>query len=374
MLSKWKIDKPFLFSVVLLMVAGFFIFSSASLGLLAKNGTEYSSVAFSQTVLGLFLGTIAMVLMIKLDYKIWKKYAFYLLAGAIVLNILVLIPQIGFEHGGARRWFVIAGISLQPAEILKLAFVVYFSAWAASMKDKMKSFKLGFLPLVILFIILGGLLLKQPDTDNLLMIIVSGLAIFLSAGGKWRYILILLITAILGITVLAFTRPYIMQRITTFMHPETNAQGSGYQIQQSLIAIGSGGMFGRGFGQSVQKFNFLPEPIGDSIFAVEAEEFGFVGAFSLIILYVLFALRGLKIASMTSDNFGRLLVVGIVIMVVAQAFVNIGAMLGVLPLSGITLPFVSHGGTSLFITLLEMGIILSISKSASMSKRITNNK
>ncbi len=269
---------------------------------------------------------------------------------------------------------MVFGISLQPAEILKLAFVVYFSAWAAGMKDKMKSFKLGFLPLVILFLVLGALLLKQPDTDNLLMIIISGVAIFLSAGGKWRYVVILFVTAVLGITVLAFMRPYIMQRITTFMHPENNAQGSGYQIQQSLIAIGSGGMFGRGFGQSVQKFNFLPEPIGDSIFAVEAEEFGFVGAFSLIILYVLFALRGLKIASMTSDGFGRLLVVGIVIMIVAQAFVNIGAMLGVVPLSGITLPFVSHGGTSLFITLLEMGIILSISKSASMNRRVATNK
>jgi len=374
MLSKWKVDKWFLLSVMALLIAGFFIFSSASLGLLAKSNIEYSSVSFSQTVLGLFLGTIAMIVMARLDYKIWKKYAFYFFALAIVLNILVLIPHIGFEHGGARRWFVVFGISLQPAEILKLAFVVYFSAWAAGMKDKMKSFKLGFLPLVILFLVLGALLLKQPDTDNLLMIIISGVAIFLSAGGKWRYVLILFITAVLGITVLALMRPYIMQRITTFMHPESNAQGSGYQIQQSLIAIGSGGMFGRGFGQSVQKFNFLPEPIGDSIFAVEAEEFGFVGAFSLIILYVLFALRGLKIASMTSDGFGRLMVVGIVIMIVAQAFVNIGAMLGVVPLSGITLPFVSHGGTSLFITLLEMGIILSISKSVSMSRRTANNK
>lgn len=374
MLLKWKVDKWFLLSVMILVIAGFFIFSSASLGLLAKSNTEYSNVSFSQTVLGLFLGTIAMIVMSKLDYKIWKKYAFYFLALAIFLNILVLIPQIGFEHGGARRWFVIFGISFQPAEILKLAFIVYFSAWAASMKDKMKSFKFGFLPLIVLFLILGALLLKQPDTDNLLMIIVSGIAIFLTAGGKWRYVLILLVTAILGVTVLALTRPYIMQRITTFMHPENNAQGSGYQIQQSLIAIGSGGMFGRGFGQSVQKFNFLPEPIGDSIFAVQAEEFGFVGAFSLIILYVLFALRGLKIASMTSDNFGRLMVTGIVIMIVAQAFVNIGAMLGVVPLSGITLPFVSHGGTSLFITLLEMGIILSISKSSSVSRRIATNK
>jgi len=362
MFSKLKIDKPFLLLATLLMVAGFFIFSSASLGLLAKGGTEYSSVAFSQTVLGLILGTLVMILAAHLDYKFWKKYAFYFFLLAIILNILVLIPQIGFEHSGARRWFVIGGVSFQPAEILKLAFVVYFSAWAASMKDRMKSFKFGFLPLVILFLIIGILLLKQPDTDNLMMVIVSGIAMFLSAGGKWRYVFLLFISGALIIAVLAFTRPYIMQRITTFLNPGDNAQSSGYQIQQSLIAIGSGGVFGRGFGQSVQKFNFLPEPIGDSIFAVEAEEFGFVGALGLILLYVLFALRGLKIASMTGESFGRLLVVGIVIMIVAQAFVNIGAMLGVMPLSGITLPFVSHGGTSLFITLLEVGIVLSVSK------------
>lgn len=368
MLSKWKIDKVFVFWTVALMVAGFFIFSSASLGLLARSDTQYSSVTFSQTILGLLLGTIAMIVTSRLDYKIWKKTAFYFLAISIVLNILVLIPHIGFEHGGARRWFIIAGISIQPAEILKLAFVVYFSAWAAGMKDKMKTLKYGFLPLVALFLVLGALLIKQPDTDNFLMIVFSGMAIFLVAGGRWKYIFVVVATAIIAVGALAFSRPYVMQRITTFLNPSENAQGSGYQIQQSLIAIGSGGMFGRGFGQSIQKFNFLPEPIGDSIFAVEAEEFGFLGACVLVLLYVLFAVRGLKIASRVPDLFGRLLVVGIVIMIVAQAFVNIGAMLGVLPLSGITLPFVSHGGTSLFITLLEVGIILSISKSQKQTK------
>ncbi len=362
MFSKWKIDKMFLFWTVVLMVSGFFIFSSASLGLLARSGSQYSSVTFSQTFLGLLLGSIAMIITAKVDYKVWKKTAFWLLSVGIILNILVLFPQIGVEHGGARRWFEIGGVSFQPAEILKLAFVVYFAAFAAGMKERMKTFKYGFLPLVWLFLIIGGLLLKQPDTDNFLMIVCAGMAIFLAAGGRWKYIFIVMITAIIAVGALAFTRPYIMQRITTFINPSQNAQGSGYQIQQSLIAIGSGGMFGRGFGQSVQKFNFLPEPIGDSIFAVQAEEFGFAGASTLVLLYVLFAVRGLKIASRVSEPFGRLLVVGIVIMIVAQAFVNIGAMLGVLPLSGITLPFVSHGGTSLFITLLEVGIILSISK------------
>lgn len=366
--SKSKVDKPFLLSVSILVIAGFFIFSSASLGLLAQSGAKYSSVAFSQTVLGLFMGSIAMLITSRLNYKIWRKYAFYLFLGAIILNILVLVPGIGFEHGGARRWFVIGGISLQPSELLKLGFIIYFAAWAAGMKDKMKTFKYGFLPLLALFAIAGGLLLKQPDTDNLMMVIFSGMAMFLAAGGKWRYIWLLVIAGVMGITVIAFTRPYVMQRITTFMHPENNAQGSGYQIQQSLIAIGSGGLTGRGFGQSIQKFNFLPEPIGDSIFAVQAEEFGFIGSVTLILLYVFFATRGLKIASKINDPFGRLIVVGIVIMIAAQAFVNIGAMLGVLPLSGITLPFVSHGGTSLFITLLEVGIILSISKTQSSPK------
>lgn len=357
-----RVDRSFLLISIILIVVGFFIFSSASLALLAKESSNYSSIAFSQTVFGLFLGTIVMIIASRLDSQIWKKSAFWLLLIAIILNILVLVPGIGFEHAGARRWIKLGAVSFQTSEMLKLAFIIYFAAWVAGVKEKMKTFYWGFLPLLVLFAISAMLLLKQPDTDNLILIIIAGVAMFISAGGKWRYVFLVLLAAILGLALLAFMRPYIMQRITTFLNPQTDIQGASYQVQQSLIAVGSGGLFGRGFGQSVQKFTYLPEPVGDSIFAVAAEEFGFVGSVFLLVMFVLFATRGIKIASETSGVFGRLTVVGIVIMITSQAFVNIGAMLGVIPLSGITLPFVSHGGTSLFFTLLEVGIVLSISR------------
>lgn len=362
MSSRLKVDKPFLWITFALVVFGFLIFSSASLGLLARGSANYSSVAFSQTVLGLFLGSVALLVAMKFDNKVWKKYAFYILIGSLILNILVLVPGVGVSLGGARRWFHLGPVSFQPAELLKLATIIYFAAWIAGVKTKVKDFKYGFLPLLVIFGAAAVLLLLQPDTDNLAMILVALVAMYIAAGGKWRHVLALALVGALGLSMLVITRPYLKQRITSFLNPTADAQGAGYQLQQSLIAIGSGGMVGKGFGQSVQKFGFLPEPVGDSIFAVAGEEFGFVGAVIIILLFVLFATRGLKIASRVSDPFSRLLVVGIVIMITSQAFVNIGAMLGVLPLSGITLPFVSHGGTSLFFTLLGAGMVLSASK------------
>jgi len=362
MAVKARVDRPFLITTVILIVAGFFIFSSASLGLLAKESSNYSNVAFSQTVLGLFLGTLAMIVASRLDYKLWRKYAFVVLVVAVIINILVLIPHIGVEHAGARRWLYLGPFSFQPSELLKLGFIIYLSAWFANVKDKVKTWRYGFLPFLILLTITAGLLLSQPDTDNLMLLAFTGTAMFIAAGGKWRYVGIIIVSGILCLAMLAMTRPYLRQRIMTFTDPSADAQGAGWQIQQSLIAIGSGGLFGSGFGQSVQKFTYLPEPVGDSIFAVASEEFGFVGSVSLVLLFVVFATRGLKVASIAQDSFGRLLIVGIVIMITAQAFINIGAMLGMIPLSGITLPFVSHGGTSLFFTLFEVGIVLSASK------------
>ncbi|HRH26829.1 MAG TPA: putative peptidoglycan glycosyltransferase FtsW [Parcubacteria group bacterium] len=363
-MKKFKVDLPFLISVIILIVGGYLIFRSASLGLLSKQPIKYAGVAFNQTVFGLLLGSIACFVTSKIDYKIYRKYAFFIFLSSIIATLMVFVPDIGFTHGGASRWVRIGTFSFQPSEFLKIGFIVFLSAWMASVKERTQNIKYGLIPFVVLVFIVGVVLLLQPDTDTFIITAFAGLAIYLSSGGRWKHILVMGLIAVLGVGILAYTRPYVKARITTFINPAHDSLGSGYQIQQSLIAIGSGGMFGRGFGQSIQKFSVLPEPIGDSIFAVASEEFGFVGATTIIILFIFFCVRGLKIASRTTDSFGRLMVIGIVIMIGTQAFVNIGAMVGVLPLSGITLPFVSHGGTALFMTLAEVGIVLNISKSA----------
>lgn len=361
-MKRVKVDMPFLISIVILVVAGYLIFASASLGLLSKQAAKYANVAFNQTFFGLFLGSLACFITSHIDYKIYRKFSFLLFLSSLILTVLVFVPGISLPHGGAYRWVSFGQLSFQPGELLKIGFIIYFAAWMTKVKEKANNFKYGFLPLIILGTIIGTILLKQPDVDTFIIIIFAGLAIFLAGGGKWKYVFISAIVGVLGIIVIAFFQPYVMNRIKTFINPSANALGSGYQIQQSLIAIGSGGITGRGFGQSIQKFNFLPEPIGDSIFAVAGEEFGFIGMVGIILLFIFFSFRGLRIAAQIPDSFGRLTAVGIVIMIASQAFVNMGAMVGVLPLSGITLPFISHGGTALFMTLAEVGIILNISK------------
>lgn len=357
-----KIDIPFLISIIILVVGGFLIFSSASLGLLSSQGAKYGSVSFNQTFFGLFLGLLACIITSQIDYKLYRKYSLWIFILSVIATLLVFVPHLGSAHGGANRWIYIGPLSFQTSELLKIGYIMYLAAWL-SLKDKAKTFKYGFLPFAVLSAVVCLVLLKQPDTDTFLITFFAGIAMFLTAGGKWRYIFIMAAVGVVGLGFVAIERPYVMSRIDTFINPGQNSLTSGYQIEQSLIAVGSGGMTGRGFGQSIQKFNFLPEPIGDSIFAVASEEFGFVGSVGIVLLFIFFSFRGLKIAGKVPDSYGRLMVTGIVIMIVSQAFVNIGAMVGVLPLSGIPLPFVSHGGTALFMTLAEVGIILNISKS-----------
>ncbi len=362
MAAKRKVDRSFLIVSILLVVGGFFIFSSASLGLLTKGSSIFQAVTFNQVVLGLIGGTIAAVVASKIPYPFIRKNAFYIYIGAIVIMCLIFVPGLGMFHGGAKRWISIAGFSFQPAEIYKIAFVVYLAAWLASVKQKVSTFKFGTLPLLILFTITAGLILTQPDTDTFMIIILSGFAMFFVAGGNIKHMLVIGLIGIMGLTVLVYERPYLMKRINTFFDPTADSTGSGYQIQQSLIAIGSGGITGRGFGQSIQKFNFLPEPIGDSIFAVAGEEFGLIGSSLIVFLYLLFAIRGYKIATRTPDSFSGLVVIGLISLIVLQSFLNIAAMLAIIPLSGTPLLFISHGGTALFFSLLSVGIILGISK------------
>lgn len=363
-----KVSRPFLFWTIVLVVAGFLIFMSASLGELAKNEVKFSSVAFNQVFYGLFLGSIACLFAARIDYRIWKRYAFIFFIGSILLTLLVFMPGIGMEHGGAKRWINLGFITFQPAEFLKIAFTIYFAAWLSSLKSKVETFSWGLAPFLVLSAILGAILLSQPDTDTFAVTVFGGLSMYLVSGAKWRHVLAIIVAGVAILTLLAFTRPYIKQRIESMLNPSANSQTSTYQLNQSLIAVGSGQFWGKGFGQSIQKFSYLPEPIGDSVFAVAAEEFGFFGTFILIGIFVMFGIEGMKIGQKASDDFGRLLSIGIVILIVSQAMINIGGIIGVLPLTGIPLPFVSHGGTALFINLVEVGIIMNISRNSKIKR------
>ena len=353
---------PWLLSIFAGLVAsGFFIFLSASVGLIAREGATFGSVAFSRLLAVTIGGGLAYGLS-RIDYRLLRRYALSFLCAGVLLSLGVFLPGIGIEHGGAKRWVGAFGFTFQPSELLKIAFVVYAAAFFASAKEKVISFSFGLLPLLVLLTFSGGLLLLQPDTDTFAVLFFALTAIFFVAGGRFKQLGILCLTGLIALSVLVAIHPYLKDRFLTFFDPAHDPQGSGYQIQQSLIAIGSGGFFGRGFGQSVQKFSYLPEPIGDSIFAVAAEEFGFVGAVLLVLLFLAFCLRGLRVAANAPDTFARLLVVGIVILIGASACINIASMLGLIPLSGLTLPLVSHGGSALVITLAGAGIVLNISR------------
>lgn len=362
-LKKPKSPDAVLLSLIVLMVAGgFLIFSSASLGLMARGGATFASVAFSQFVFGVIGGGIAMFLMSNVYYRNWRKYAFYLFIFSLLATVAVFIPGIGMNHAGATRWLDLGFTTVQPSEFLKIGFVIYLATWFSGVHDKIENWKYGLLPFGTIVAIVGTIMLLQPDTDTFLIMVFAGMAMYITAGAKWRDIGLIFLAGIIMLIVVAITRPYIMDRFTTFLHPDIDPQGSGYQINQSLIAVGSGGITGRGFGQSIQKFQYLPEPIGDSIFAVYAEEFGFIGALLLIITLVFLTLRGFKTATQVSDIFGTLLVVGFMTIIIAQAFLNIGAMVALAPLSGLPLPFISHGGTALMATLASLGIVLNVSK------------
>ncbi|MES3031232.1 MAG: putative peptidoglycan glycosyltransferase FtsW [Patescibacteria group bacterium] len=361
MKKELKIDRIFLISVLLLSVAGFFLFTSASLGLLARDGASFQNVALKQLI-GLVLGAGAFFLMSKTPYKFLRKNAFYIFIGAYILNLLLFIPGLAQTHGGASRWIDLGFVTFQPSEFLKIAFIIYLAAWLSGVKEKVTEFKMSVVPYFVILSFLGILLLVQSDTDTLAVIALTGLIMLFSSGAKIRHLAVIVLFGICALGAIIYARPYVRDRVMTYLNPGASPQGSGYQIQQSLLAIGSGKFFGRGFGQSIQKFNYLPEPIGDSIFAVQAEEFGFVGSVGLLALFLLFLFRSMKIAGKAPDSFGGLVVLGIAILIIVESFMNISSMLGIIPLSGMPLLFVSHGGTALIITLGAAGIIANVSK------------
>jgi len=363
MTKKNSIDKIFLGIVLALVVVGLIAFTSASLGILARNEKIFYDVIFKQYLFGFLGGIVAMYIGYKIPYKFFRKNSLILFILSIALTALVLVPGIGESHGGARRWINILGYSFQPVEFLKIGFIIYFSAWLSWAKAKVKDPLFSILPLVVLLGIIAGVLLKQPDTKSIILITITAIVMLFISGTPIKYLLGIFGVAIICFAILVSFTPYLKDRVNTFLNPNENARGASYQLQQSLIAVGSGGITGRGLGQSIQKFNYLPEPQGDSIFAVIGEELGFVGCAILICLYLSFALRGYRIAIRNApDPFAKILVVGFITIITAQSFMNIASIIGVFPLTGVPLVFISHGGTALLLSMGMMGVVLNISK------------
>jgi len=364
-----SVDLILLSLIIVLVVIGFFIFSSASLGLLARSGASFSGVAFSQFFFGIIGGSIILFITSSIYYRNWREYALYIFILAVLFTLAVFIPGLGMEHAGATRWIDIGFTTIQPSEFLKIAFVIYIASLLSGTHRQIDSWRYGVLPFIGVLVVVGAVMLSLPDTDTFMIMIGAGMAMFVTAGARLQHILLMFMIGVLALGAVAMARPYVMDRITTFINPTEDPLGSGYQIQQSLIAVGSGGIAGRGYGQSIQKFEYLPEPIGDSVFAVYAEEFGFIGSVFLVFLLSFFTFRGFKIATQAEDLFGMLLVVGFMTTIVSQAFLNIAAMVGLAPLSGLPLPFISHGGTALIAILASLGIVLNVSKYRIYDKR-----
>ncbi len=340
------------------------MFSSAAVGLLARGATNVSSVVFNHFVLGIGVGVIALIVAFMIDYRKWRRIAPFLFGFALIATALVFIPGLGMEHGGGRRWIDLRFVTLQPSELLKLAAVIGAATYFAALREKTATWRglAAFAGLIIGPVLILGI---QPDFGTLGIIVISVFAIAIAAGLRLRDVAIMGGVGLVLLLLMSFTPRYgyVYDRIDTFLHPAAqSAQGEGYQIRQSLIAVGSGELLGRGLGQGIQKFTYLPEPMGDSIFAVVGEELGFIGGGILILLFLVLGLKGYGIASRASDLFGGLLAVGISTYLVGEAFVNIASMLGMAPLTGIPLTFISQGGSAMLVSLASAGILLNISR------------
>jgi cell division protein FtsW len=348
-----------------LVVAGLFILYSASLAAGINNFGSSTYYLFHQIGYGLLPGLLGFYIFFKLvSYSFLKKFALALLIVSLILSFLVFVPHLGLTLRGATRWLKIGSLfSFQPAEILKFAMVFYFAAWLDGWSKKSKNFSQETTLLLLLLSGGMGVLFLQNDLGTALVLSGTLFLMYFLSGVPWKYIGILFLILLVIGSVFLISDEYRIHRLLTFFnHSSSDPQSAGYQIRQAFIAIGSGGLWGVGFGQSRQKFAYLPESTGDSIFAILAEELGFIGVFGVLILLILFIWSGIKIAKGAPDYFGRFLVMGFIFLISTQFLLNVSAISGFLPLTGVPLPFISYGGTFLAILMSACGIIVNVSK------------
>jgi len=357
--------------IFILALFGIIMISSASVVmsyLATGSSTYYLYHQIGSLAIGFFLFLIAL----RINYNFWKKVAPIFLFLNIILLIAVFLPVIGFEHGGGRRWIKIGTLTFQPSESIKLALIFYLAAWFEKKGKDIKDALSGTIPFVVLLSFVSLLIILQPDMGTMTTIGIISAVMFFAAGAQFSHIVLMGGAALAGIFVLIKTAPYRMARFMIFMNPGADPGGIGYHVNQALLAIGSGGLWGLGFGASRQKYNYLPEAATDSIFAIIAEELGLIRTILLIILFLYLAYRGLKIARNAPCTFSRLVALGITSWISFQALINIAAMTALLPLTGIPLPFISYGGSSLISNLLAVGILANISKYTQKDENATN--
>ena len=349
-------------AVFVISVFGLIVLASASVVLSQERYNESFYFVRHQLMYGFAVGVVAYIVGMKLSLEWLKRIAPILLGAAIILLALVLLPGLGYTYGGANRWITIGPFSLQPSEPAKLAILVYLAAWLSQHQKELHRLRDGFMPFTVIVAVIGFLILLQPDIGTLFVITAASTLVFFFAGGRITHLALFGVVALLVIGSYVALDEHRIQRVTTFLTPTADVQDSGYQVRQSLIAIGAGGIGGKGYGDSQQKYSYLPEPMGDSIYAIMAEELGFVGATLLIVVYLGIGYIGYQIIRHTTDTFSRLMAFGIVALLLIQAFVNIGVVTASIPFTGITLPFISYGSSSLITFLAAAGLLTNVAR------------
>ena len=361
-LARGPIDLPFLLLVVILVGIGLVMLFSASFPRAYYKENDPAKYLIRQGVFAI-MGFAAMGIIGKINYQRYRALAKPLMILSVVLLVLVLIPGIGQVRNNARRWIGIGDIlTFQPSEIAKFAVVLYFADTISKKKDKMRTLRYGVAPYVIRLGIIAVLMMMEPHLSGTLLILGAGAILMLAGGIRWIWVALAGgVGAVLGYLVV-FVGGYGRSRIDMWLDPWLDRQGDGYQMVQSLLSIGSGGLLGVGLGKSRNKFMYLPEEHNDFIFSIVCEELGLIGAGIIMLLFAALILRGYWIALHARDRFGSLLVIGVTSLLAMQTFLNIGVVTGLLPATGISLPFFSYGGTALMIQLAEMGVVLSVSR------------
>lgn len=316
---------------------------------------------FKRQLIWLAIGFVIFTIVSFIPYKLYGKYIAFLVFIALILLAVVLIPEIGIERNFARRWLKIGPLLFQPSEIAKLVMIIYFAKVYTNKQDKIHDFRRGLMPPLIMLVMMFLLIAKQPDLGTALSLTVACGAILLISGARWFHLAGLLTVGVVGIASIAFSADYRVERITSFLDPFSDPAGDGFQLINSYIAIAGGGWSGAGLGNSVQKLGYLPEAHTDFIMAIIVEELGLIGVIVVIGFYLLFLLKGFSIFKNCRDFFGKLLAFGITMLVIFQAVLNLASVSGLMPITGITLPFISYGGTSILVMFISAGILMNIS-------------